>query len=70
MPYKFKIGDIISPKPDHYGFHEAKVLGTFIERKGKNKGKEYYKLGIMNGVAFIPIDSQSNYQIHEEKIKP
>ena len=60
---KFKVGDIITPRPDHFGFENAKVISIFKEKNGR----EYYKLGIMNGIAIIPADNESSYELFNEK---
>lgn len=60
---KFKIGDKIGPIVAGGGFEDATVQNIFTEEKGKNKGKQYYKLGISCGIATIPVSAEVNYKL-------
>ena len=59
----FNIGDKVTPRPDHIGYENATVINIFTQKKGKNKGKQYYVLKIMNGTATIPISAEVNYKL-------
>ena len=59
---KFKPGDVITPIIGYSGFENATVMNTFTEKKGKNKGKQYYTLKILCGTATIPISAEVNYK--------
>ena len=58
---KFEKGDIITPSEFYHGFEDATVLGTT-----EIKGKQYYRLKIMNGTATIPVTAEVNYKKVEE----
>ncbi len=66
MP-KFKEGDVIKTIEKGKGFEEAKVLGTFTEKKGKFKGREMYLLKIMCGTATIPTSVEDYYILCKKK---
>jgi hypothetical protein len=65
--YKFKQGDQIEPIDRGRGFERATVLGTFIETKGKRKGKKMYKLKIICGTATIPVSAEVCYKLSNSK---
>ena len=60
---KFKKGQIIQAIVPGTGLEKATVLDTYTETKGRHKGKEMYRLKIMNGIATIPVSVEDNYQI-------
>ena len=66
---KFKVGDTITPIIGCCGYEDATVLSVFTEKKGKNKGKEYYVLSILNGTATIPVTAENNYKLRKFKKK-
>lgn len=60
---KFKKGDTIEAREPGLGFEEATVLGTFISKEKRTKGKQMYYLKIICGVATIPVSAEINYQL-------
>ena len=60
---KFKEGDIIEAIERGMGFEQATVLGTYMEKKGRHKGEEMYRLKIPNGTATQPVEAEVNYRI-------
>lgn len=60
---KFKKHDIIEAIEQSRGFEKATVLGTYISKSKKFKGKKMYLLKIMNGTATIPVSAEVNYRL-------
>ena len=54
---KFKKGDTITRMEYCSGFERATVLDIF-----EDKGKQYYKLRILNGTATMPVGAEVNYE--------
>lgn len=69
MKAKFKRGDVISAIERGTGFEQAEVLDTYIEKKGRNKGKLMYHLKIPCGMAYLPVAAEVNYQICKDPKK-
>ncbi len=67
MQHKFQVGDTIEAIDLGKGFERATVLGTFIETKGKRKGKKMYKLKIICGTATIPVSAEACYKLSNSK---
>jgi hypothetical protein len=54
---KFKKGDTITRMEYCSGFEKATVLDIF-----EDKGRQYYKLKILNGTATMPVVAEVNYE--------
>ena len=62
---KFKPGDQIEAIEQGRGFEKATVLETFVSNKGMFKGRQMYRLKIMNGSATMPIEAEINYKLRK-----
>lgn len=59
---KFKPGDNIVPIESYQGFENATVTGIT-----EKKGKQYYTLKILCGIATIPVSAEEFYKLKTEE---
>ena len=60
---KFKVGDTITAITPGMGFEKATITDIYTSKEKKTKGKTYYKLKIMCGIATMLTSAECNYKL-------